>query len=276
MHGLSPSFRSALLPMAVTTDLGAGANQTELLRDRLCLPSPTELGLGNLPAEEGAPLAIFQNAWNRERCFTPEGLAANASSSKPADSETPWRFWLRASASASAVYQANATSYTNEPPWYGQAGILPMGCLPGELTVSNMQDKDGCFVLVFNQRPDAPRISSPQAGQRVKTGFYLEFLPAADAEGGHAVLPGGSDPGSFLLFRGVALYRGAGEMGRHGLAARPGCGGGRRGRPVPPAYCRPALKRRLVCQGERYGSGWQQLCRLFRHCAPAHRGYPGV
>lgn len=43
--------------------------------------------------------------------------------------------------------------------------------------------KDGCFVLVFNQRPDAPRISSPQAGQRVKTGFYLEFLPAADAEG---------------------------------------------------------------------------------------------
>ena len=183
MHGLSPSFRSALLPMAVTTDLGAGASQTELLRDRLCLPSPTELGLGNLPAEEGAPLAIFQNAWNRERCFTPEGLAANASSSKPADSETPWRFWLRASANTAAVYQANAQSYTNEPPWYGQAGVLPMGCLPGDLTVSNMQDEDGCFVLVFNQRPDAPQISSPQADQRVKTSFYLEFLPAADAEG---------------------------------------------------------------------------------------------
>ena len=183
MHGLSPSFRSALLPMAVTADLGTGANQTELLRDRLCLPSPTELGLGNLPAEEGAPLAIFQNVWNREKCFTPEGLAANASSSKPADSETPWRFWLRASVNTAAVYQASSNTYTSEPPYYGQAGVLPMGCLPGELTVSNMQDEDGCFVLVFNQRPDAPRISSPQAGQRVKTGFYLEFLPAADAEG---------------------------------------------------------------------------------------------
>lgn len=111
MHGLSPSFRSALLPIAVTADLGTGASQTELLRDRLCLPSLTELGLGNLPAEEGALLAVFQDAWNRERCFTPEGLAADASSSKPADSETPWRFWLRASANASAVYQANSSTY---------------------------------------------------------------------------------------------------------------------------------------------------------------------
>lgn len=159
---LDPKFVAELMTTTLTvvkstTDGGS----YETFAEKMFIASNTEVGLANENSiAEGTILALFSNDASRVAYPTAE-CVSNADGFTDSDFETTkgWMWWSRTPDSSDATRVRNVdsdgtSSYSSA--YNGMGGVRPLCNLKSSILVSDSQNEDGNYTVIYNAAPSAP------------------------------------------------------------------------------------------------------------------------
>lgn len=173
--GFLTNFSDAEKNLLLTTNIRAAAYDTAYndISRKVFLPSVRELGL--TATNDGSSWEYF-NSNDRRKVYVTEQCYNNTlTTTKPADTNTPWYWWTRSSTSSYAqhVHIISITgSSSNAAAMDGYYGVRPAINLSSTLSISDTTDSDGSYTVVWNSAPPAPttiNVSTPVYGGKPNT-----------------------------------------------------------------------------------------------------------
>lgn len=167
LNGFSAQFRAAMMATTLTvaknTVTDGGGSET--LTDKMFLASTTEVGLANENGiAEGVKLALFSTDASRIGYVTAEGIADSDDSSKPANNNTGWYWWLRTPNASYSRYARRVNSdgtLDSDSAYIGACAARPLCNLNSSILVSDTMDGDGCYTIIWNTPPTNPPSITP-------------------------------------------------------------------------------------------------------------------
>lgn len=158
LNQFSESFKSILmntnLVSAKNTLLYEGG--TEVIQDKVFLLSAAEVGF-QMSVAEGSALPIFAGDEDRVACCTEQAITKSTYSANPANTATPWGWWLRSpfvTKMDTAYYVSGTGTLSSAFAYSGQFGIRPACNVSYNTKVSALPDEDGCYEIVYNTAPN--------------------------------------------------------------------------------------------------------------------------
>lgn len=127
---------------------------------KVFIPSLTEVGFANETSDaEGSVWGYFSSGGSRSAYLTQQAFDNTLSSNKPSAVTIEWDWWLRTpryndSDAMNLVYRGSKNAGVSA---IGSMGVRPTVNLLSTLSVSDTTDSDGCYTVVWNSAPSAPR-----------------------------------------------------------------------------------------------------------------------
>jgi hypothetical protein len=186
LAGFSANFLAALLTTTHTVGKAqVDGGGTESCTDKIFLATCTEVGLsGDVTA--GSKLAIFSNDASRQAKPTAEAVSKSEYTNSSLNANSPWYWWLADAYASNSyyvrdVYSSGALNWLNAYRGYG--GVRPLCNIKSDILVSDNQDSDGAYTIIWNRAPSAP--STITVPETVRGGSTLEISWGAstDADG---------------------------------------------------------------------------------------------
>ena len=186
LAGFSANFLAALLTTTHTVGKAqVDGGGTESCTDKIFLATCTEVGLsGDVAA--GSKLAIFSNDASRQAKPTAEAVSKSEYTNSSLNANSPWYWWLADSYASNScsvrnVYSSGALDWNNA--YLGYWGVRPLCNIKSDILVSDNQDSDGAYTIIWNRAPSAP--STITVPETVRGGSTLEISwgTSADADG---------------------------------------------------------------------------------------------
>ena len=189
LNGFSSDFIAAMLNTTVkvvkntVTDGGGSEN----VASKMFLASTTEVGLANEAGiAEGSILALFTGDESRKAYPTADAVSKSDYTSTSFATDKPWYWWLRtpyASDSSYARLVYSSGTLFNFDAYNGNRGVRPLCNLSSEILVSDTQDTDGAYTIVWNRPPTTPNgITVPTKVQAGKT-LEITWGTSTDPDG---------------------------------------------------------------------------------------------
>ena len=188
---LDPKFVAELLTTTLTvvkatTDGGS----YETFTAKMFLASTTEVGHANENSiAEGSLLALFSNDASRVAYPTSECVSnADGYTNSNFSTSKGWYWWLRTPKSSNDVnvrFVNSGGSSDYNGACYGNYGVRPLCNLKSSILVSDSQNEDGNYTVIYNAAPSAPpSITVPEtaySGQNINISCAEASDPDNDA-----------------------------------------------------------------------------------------------
>lgn len=191
LNTFSDQFKAAMLTttLKVARNTVTDGGSFETFTDKIFLASNTEVGLADENGiVEGAKLALFSDNASRLALPTPEAVINSTYTNASFNDTSPWYWWLRTPYASNSrfvriVYSDGSLYYTNACDGYG--GVRPLCNLQSEILVSDTQDADGAYEIIFNRPPSQPEtITVPEdiySNQTTEIAWSASTDPDGDA-----------------------------------------------------------------------------------------------
>jgi hypothetical protein len=151
---LDDNFVASLVgtPQVVALNTVTDGGSYETIASKMFLASTTEVGLANENGiAEGEKLALFTGDASRIACPTQAAIDTSQYASDPANTSTPWHYWLRTPSSSYSRYVRNvgtSGALYSSGAYGGNVGVRPLCNLQSDILVSENTNTDGNYEIL--------------------------------------------------------------------------------------------------------------------------------
>ena len=163
LNAFSDAEKNSILLTSIR--VGLANNSYEDIQREVFLASVSEVGLNSSSDLKDGSLWDYFRSNSRGARLTDQAYLNTLASSKPADITKEWSWALRSFNVSDTMYVvlASETSKPLSHPINGNMGIRPAINLSSNLRISDTQDSDGCYTIVWNSAPNAPSLVTAPA-----------------------------------------------------------------------------------------------------------------